>query len=95
MPPPPPSTRPSRARSNGRDALQGAALKCVDKAVRRPSKVAAIKPSEGGALTVGRLLERLVGLTTRMEAFLEADALGSAAGLDLLLELFDSALTHS
>ena len=44
-------------------------------------------------LTVGRLLERLIGLTTRMEAFLEADALTSAAGVDLLLELFDSAIT--
>ncbi|MFY9513341.1 MAG: circularly permuted type 2 ATP-grasp protein, partial [Rubrivivax sp.] len=44
-------------------------------------------------LTVGRLLERLVGLTTRMEAFLDARALGGAAGIDLLLELFDSAIT--
>jgi uncharacterized circularly permuted ATP-grasp superfamily protein/uncharacterized alpha-E superfamily protein len=44
-------------------------------------------------LTVGRLLERLIGLTTRMQAFLEAGALGSAAGIDLLLELFDSAIT--
>ncbi len=48
-------------------------------------------------LTVGRLLERLIGLTTRFEAFLEAGAgcgaLGSAAGIDLLLELFDSAIT--
>lgn len=44
-------------------------------------------------LTVGRLLERLVGLTTRFEAFLDSGALGSAAGIDLLLELFDSAIT--
>ena len=48
-------------------------------------------------LTVGRLLERLIGLTTRFEAFLDASAgsgaLGSAAGIDLLLELFDSAIT--
>jgi len=44
-------------------------------------------------LTVGRLLERLIGLTTRFEAFLDAGALGSAAGIDLLLELFDSAIT--
>ena len=44
-------------------------------------------------LTVGRLLERLVGLTTRFDAFLAAGALGSAAGIDLLLELFDSAIT--
>jgi uncharacterized circularly permuted ATP-grasp superfamily protein/uncharacterized alpha-E superfamily protein len=44
-------------------------------------------------LTVGRLLERLIGLTTRLEAFLDAGALASAAGIDLLLELFDSAIT--
>jgi uncharacterized circularly permuted ATP-grasp superfamily protein/uncharacterized alpha-E superfamily protein len=44
-------------------------------------------------LTVGRLVERLIGLTTRFEAFLEAQALGSAAGIDLLLELFDSAIS--
>lgn len=44
-------------------------------------------------LTVGRLLERLIGLTSRFEAFLAAQALGSAAGIDLLLELFDSAIT--
>jgi uncharacterized alpha-E superfamily protein len=44
-------------------------------------------------LTVGRLLERLIGVTQRFEAFLEAGALGSAAGVDLLLDLFDSAIT--
>ena len=44
-------------------------------------------------LTVGRLLERLIGLTTRMQAFLDNQALDSAAGIDLLLELFDSAIT--
>jgi uncharacterized circularly permuted ATP-grasp superfamily protein/uncharacterized alpha-E superfamily protein len=44
-------------------------------------------------LTVGRLIERLIGLTARLQAFLDADALGSAAGVDLLLELFDSAIT--
>jgi uncharacterized alpha-E superfamily protein len=44
-------------------------------------------------LTVGRLLERLIGMTARFEAFLDAGALGSAAGVDLLLELFDSAIT--
>lgn len=44
-------------------------------------------------LTVGRLLERLIGLTTRFEAFLDAGALATAAGIDLLLELFDSAIT--
>ena len=44
-------------------------------------------------LTVGRLLERLIGVTARFEAFLEGGALASAAGIDLLLELFDSAIT--
>jgi uncharacterized circularly permuted ATP-grasp superfamily protein/uncharacterized alpha-E superfamily protein len=44
-------------------------------------------------LTVGRLLDRLIGVTARFEEFLEARALGSAAGIDLLLELFDSAIT--
>ncbi len=44
-------------------------------------------------LTVGRLLERLIGLSTRMQAFLDNGALGSAAGIDLLLELFDSVIT--
>ncbi|WP_416462719.1 circularly permuted type 2 ATP-grasp protein [Rubrivivax gelatinosus] len=44
-------------------------------------------------LAVGRLLERLIGLCSRLEALLQAGALGSAAGVDLLLELFDSAIT--
>jgi uncharacterized alpha-E superfamily protein len=44
-------------------------------------------------LTVGRLVERLVGVAARLEEFLAARALGSAAGIDLLLELFDSAIT--
>lgn len=44
-------------------------------------------------LTVGRLLERLMGLTALMDAFLESDALQTAAGVDLLLELFDSLIT--
>jgi uncharacterized circularly permuted ATP-grasp superfamily protein/uncharacterized alpha-E superfamily protein len=44
-------------------------------------------------LTVGRLLERLIGITTRLQVFLDSGALQSAAGVDLLLELFDSAIT--
>ncbi|MEP7283260.1 MAG: circularly permuted type 2 ATP-grasp protein, partial [Rubrivivax sp.] len=44
-------------------------------------------------LAVGRLLERLIGITTRFETFLTGGALASAAGIDLLLELFDSAIT--
>ena len=48
-------------------------------------------------LTVGRLLERLIGLAHRLQAFIEAGAIsgatGSAAGIDLLLELFDSVIT--
>ena len=44
-------------------------------------------------LTVGRLIERLIGVGARMEAFIEAGALGSVAGIELLLELFDSVIT--
>jgi uncharacterized circularly permuted ATP-grasp superfamily protein/uncharacterized alpha-E superfamily protein len=44
-------------------------------------------------LTVGRLLERLIGLAARMRAFLDAQALASVAGMELLLELFDSLIT--
>ena len=41
-------------------------------------------------LAVGRLLERLQGLTARLQTFVQARALGSVAGVELLLELFDS-----
>ncbi len=44
-------------------------------------------------LTVGRLTERLSGLTLRLGTFLETRALGTAAGMELLLDLFDSAIT--
>jgi uncharacterized alpha-E superfamily protein len=44
-------------------------------------------------LTVGRLLERLIGVATTLGAFLKAKALGSAVGTELLLELFDSVIT--
>jgi uncharacterized circularly permuted ATP-grasp superfamily protein/uncharacterized alpha-E superfamily protein len=44
-------------------------------------------------LTVGRLLERLIGVAARFQAFLDAEALASVAGIDLLLELFDSVIT--
>ena len=44
-------------------------------------------------MTVGRLCERLIAITTRMRVFLDAGALESAAGIDLLLELFDSIIT--
>ena len=44
-------------------------------------------------LAVGRLVERLIGLTTRLQAFLQTQALGGAGGLELLLELFDSVIT--
>ncbi|CAD5374600.1 Alpha-E domain-containing protein [Rubrivivax sp. A210] len=44
-------------------------------------------------LTVGRLIERLGGVCARLEAFVAAGALASAAGIDLLLELFDSVIT--
>ena len=44
-------------------------------------------------LAVGRLLERLLGLTARLGAFVDAGALAGDAGVELLLELFDSAIT--
>jgi hypothetical protein len=44
-------------------------------------------------LAVGRLVERLLGVSTRLQAFLQAQALGTAAGIELLLELFDSVIT--
>ncbi len=44
-------------------------------------------------LTVGRLLERLIGVATTLGAFLQAKALGSTVGTELLLELFDSVIT--
>jgi uncharacterized circularly permuted ATP-grasp superfamily protein/uncharacterized alpha-E superfamily protein len=45
-------------------------------------------------LAVGRLLERLIGLSATLHAFVEAGALNSAAGIDLALELFDSLITY-
>jgi len=44
-------------------------------------------------LTVGRLLERLLGVSALFKAFLESGALHTAAGFELLLDLFDSAIT--
>jgi uncharacterized circularly permuted ATP-grasp superfamily protein/uncharacterized alpha-E superfamily protein len=44
-------------------------------------------------LTVGRLLERLIGVATRLEVFIGSAALASVAGVELLLELFDSLIT--
>lgn len=43
-------------------------------------------------LTVGRLLERLVGMTAALEEFLLGGAASSDVGVDLLLEIFDSAI---
>ena len=44
-------------------------------------------------LTVGRLSERLFGVATRLQVFIDAQALDSVAGIELLLELFDSVIT--
>jgi uncharacterized alpha-E superfamily protein len=44
-------------------------------------------------LTVGRLSERLIGVASRLQAFVDARALGSVVGIELLLELFDSVIT--
>ena len=45
-------------------------------------------------LTVGRHIERLVGLGQAFATLLGHGADGSGAGVDLLLDLFDSAITH-
>jgi uncharacterized alpha-E superfamily protein len=44
-------------------------------------------------LTVGRLVERLVGMSAQLGAFVDAEALNHAAGMEGVLELFDSAIT--
>jgi uncharacterized alpha-E superfamily protein len=44
-------------------------------------------------LTVGRLIERLQGLSLRLEVFVQAGALAHVNGVELLLELFDSLIT--
>ena len=44
-------------------------------------------------LTVGRLIERLVGYTTFLKAFWQHLALAHPQGVDQLLDLFDSAIT--
>jgi uncharacterized alpha-E superfamily protein len=44
-------------------------------------------------MTIGRLLERLLGLTATLEVFLTAGALDAPDGVDALLDLFDSTIT--
>jgi uncharacterized alpha-E superfamily protein len=44
-------------------------------------------------LTMGRLVERLIAGSRHFGALIDGDALRSASGIDLLLELFDSAIT--
>jgi uncharacterized alpha-E superfamily protein len=44
-------------------------------------------------LTVGRLLERLIGMASQLGTFVDTGALRHAAGMELMLELFDSAIT--
>ena len=44
-------------------------------------------------LTVGRLIERLQGVAQQLQLFVQAQALSSVAGVELLLELFDSLIT--
>jgi uncharacterized alpha-E superfamily protein len=44
-------------------------------------------------MAVGRLLERLVGMSAQLGAFADSQALCHAAGMELMLELFDSAIT--
>ena len=45
-------------------------------------------------LAVGRLLERLIGLAGTLQTFVDTGALHTAAGIDLVLELFDSVITY-
>ena len=45
-------------------------------------------------LAVGRLIERLIGLAGTLQAFVDAGALNTAAGIDVVLELFDSVITY-
>ena len=44
-------------------------------------------------MTVGRLLERLIGMSTQLDSFVDSGALQQASGMEMLLELFDSAIT--
>ena len=44
-------------------------------------------------LTIGRLIERLLGLSATLEALLRHGALQTSEGVDALLELFDSTIT--
>jgi uncharacterized circularly permuted ATP-grasp superfamily protein/uncharacterized alpha-E superfamily protein len=44
-------------------------------------------------MTVGRLIERLIGLAAQLGTFVETGALGQSAGMEFILELFDSAIT--
>ncbi len=44
-------------------------------------------------LTVGRLIERLQGVALRLELFVQAQALSSVAGVELLVDLLDSLIT--
>ena len=44
-------------------------------------------------MTVGRLLERLIGMSTQLGSFVDGGALHQASGMEMMLELFDSAIT--
>ncbi|MED5621291.1 circularly permuted type 2 ATP-grasp protein [Ideonella sp. BN130291] len=44
-------------------------------------------------LTVGRFIERLIGVSNQLGTLLEGGALAHPAGIDLLLDLFDSTIT--
>jgi uncharacterized alpha-E superfamily protein len=44
-------------------------------------------------MTVGRLLERLIGMSAQLGVFASSGALQHGAGMQMLLELFDSAIT--
>ena len=44
-------------------------------------------------MAVGRLLERLIGMASQLGTFVDSGALQHAAGMEMVLELFDSAIT--
>lgn len=84
---------------NGRLPGAGAAMAALDRLTLQLAAVTGAQTDRmtrdhgWRLLTVGRLLERLVGQCMRLEGFTSGTALAAPAGMDLLLDLFDSAIT--
>ncbi|MBX3635728.1 MAG: circularly permuted type 2 ATP-grasp protein [Rubrivivax sp.] len=90
----PPATGPTPALPAARQVLPALDQLALQLAAMTGAQTDRMNRDHGWRLlTVGRLLERLIGLATRLEAFVQAQALGSATGVELLLELFDSVIT--